>query len=310
MTSIYSVNNSETNIRLDAVLENSKVLDQGYSSLVTVQVENNTVLYAFNKTTKLTDVYTVDVVAPYLTKKISDSSSLNLYEWDSLKSFVLGNKPYLMAYEKKGGWFAFYEVKADLTLSEPYKFMNQRSWPTQDFSEVSPFVSVGLQYVLCYDDVKGTVAIFSLDVIATSAGGIPPLNMLNVWYHQWAKSWECFSFFQLGQSNFFFKINKGKLNVNIDHILDSPALGSVEIGSYLQAQLPNALNVTLAAIIPWANGTPYLATYDDTAKNLNIYNIHSDCQGWTNLNTTTVAETSSLITYKIKDNSYILLYNY
>jgi hypothetical protein len=190
----------------------------------------------------------------------------------------------------------------------PYNFVNRRDWPTQNFTEVTPFVSLGLVYVLCYDGVKGTVAVYSLDVISSSAGGVPPLNMLNVWYHHWAKGWHVFSFFQLGKSNFFFKINTAKLNVNIDHLQDNPAMGSVEIGSWLQDQMPNALDVTLASIIPWENGEPYLSTYDGKTNDLNIYRIHADCQGWTKLNSTTVDPSTQLYTYRLGDTSFLLFY--
>jgi hypothetical protein len=307
MTNIYSINPELSGVTLDQTAFDASILPEGYSSLVALP--NAKVLYAYNKTTKLTDAYQLSVDAPFLSPLFAGNSDLDLFAWDSLRSFVLGNKSYLMAYEKTHGNFGFYEVMSDYTLSKPYTFMNMRSWPTQNFSEVQTFVATGLMYVLAYDDAKGTVAIFSLDVVATSAGGIPPLNMLNVWYHQWAKNWEAFSFFQLGQSNFFFKINKGKINVNIDHVLDSPALGTVEIGSYLQNLLPNALNVTLSSIIPWADGEPYLATYDGKTNDVNIYRIHADCQGWTNLNTTTVMPTTQMLAYRINDTSFILFYS-
>ncbi len=307
MTNIYSINSDLSGVTLNQTAFDGSVLPEGYSSLVVLPDAN--VLYAYNKTTKLTDAYQISIDAPFLSPIFAGNSDLNHFAWDSLRSFVLGNKSYLMGYEKTHGNFGFYEVKSDYTLSKPYTFMNMRSWPTQNFSEVEPFVATGLMYVLCYDDEKGTVAIFSLDVIATSPDNIPPLNMLNVWYHLWARGWEDFAFFQLGQSNFFFKINKAKLNVNIDHVLDSPALGSVEIGSYLQHLLPNALDVSLSSIIPWSDGEPYLATYDGKTSEVNIYRIHADCQGWTNLNTTAVMPTTQMLSYRINDTSFILFYS-
>jgi len=308
MTKIFSIQTSSSGVTLNPVSVDPNVLSDGYSSLVSFQVDNNQVLYAYNNTTKLTDVYLTTDTAPYLNKVVTGSADLNLYEWEILRAFTLGNKSYLMGYESKGGNLGFYEVASDYSLSKPYVFMNQRSWPTQNFTEVTPFVCVGLLYVLCYDNIKGTVAIFSLDVISSSTGGIPPLNMLNVWYHQWAKGWNCFAFFQLGLSNFFFKINKAKLNVNIDHILDNPTVGSVEIGSYLQALLPNAMDVSISSIIPWVNGEPYLATFDGKSFDINIYRIHSDCQGWTNLNTTNASTINQMKSFMIAETSYILLY--
>lgn len=308
MTNIFSITGDSSGVQLTPVAVNPNALPEGYSSLLPVFTNNQQVLYAFNNTTKLTDVYSISDDSATFAPIISGSGDMDLKAWEILRAFTLGNKTYIMTYESKGGYLGFYEVNSDFSLSKPYTFMNQRSWPTQGFSEVTPIVIVGLVYVLCYDDQKGTVAIFSLDVIASSADGIPPLNMLNVWYHQWAKGWENFSFFTLGQSNFFFKINKAKLNVNIDHILDSPAQGSVEIGSYLQNQMPNALDVTMSVIIPWENGEPYLATYDGNSKNLNVYLIHSNCQGWTLLNTTLVDDSTKMLSYRIGATSFILLY--
>lgn len=308
MTNIFSISSDAAGVQMQPIDINPNALPEGYSSLLPVQVDKKQFLFAYNKTSKLTDVYSVSDDSASLTPIRSGSADLNLKEWDLLRTFTLGNKPYLMTYEAKGGFLGFYEINSDCSLSKPYLFENQRSWPTQEFSEVMPIVIVGLVYVLCYDDKKGTVAIFSLDVIASSANGVPPLNMLNVWYHQWARGWENFAFFTLGQSNFFFKINKAKLNVNIDHVLDNPAVGSVEIGSYLQNQLPNALDVALSAIIPWENGEPYLATYDGKAKNVNIYRIHSDCQGWTLLNTTLVDDSTQMLSYRIGNKSFVLLY--
>lgn len=311
MTSIYSIHPSPEAVALQKISVASDALPDGYTSMVPLQIDDKCILYAYTKSTKTTDVYELSGTSPFLSKLRDGLSDLNHFEWDIVKTFIIGNKPYLLTYEGHKGNLGFYEIQSDYSLSKPYIFMNQRSWPTQNFSEVTPVVITGLVYVLCYDVVKGTVAIFSLDVISSSTGGIPPLNMLNVWYHQWAKGWQDFAFFQLGQSNFFFKINKAKLNVNIDHILDNPVLGTVEIGSWLQNLLPNAMDVSLDAIIPWANGEPYLVTYAKEAgiQNLNIYRIHSDCQGWTNLNTTAVEAATQLLAYRINTRSYILLYS-
>lgn len=310
MTNIFSIRSTPGSdaVTLAPISIDPQTLPEGYTSFVNTSINGNTILFAYNKTTKMTDVYGISEDSSSFNKLRTQTDDLSLKEWDLLRAFQLGNKPYLMSYEAKGGNLAFYEINSDYSLTKPYIFENQRSWPTQDFSEVTPIVIVGLLYVLCYDDKKGTVAIFSLDVIATSAPGIPPLNMLNVWYHQWARGWENFAFFTLGQSNFFFKINKAKLNVNIDHILDNPVLGSVEIGSYLQNKLPNALDVSMSAIIPWANGEPYLATYDGMAKNVNIYRIHADCQGWTCLNTTLVDDSTKMLSWRMGDTSYLFLY--
>lgn len=308
MKQIFSIEPNGLEVTLNEVITATE-LPLGYSAMVAVEAHRNHWLYAFNNETLLTDVYLLSQGQDNLTSVLKGYDGLKMRSWTLLRHFVLGDKPYLMTYEPEIGDMAFYEIKEDGTLTDPYVFMNKRSWPTQGFTEVTPIVITGLVYVLGYDTHKGTVAIFSLDVISRSPQkGVPPLNMLNVWYHQWAARWENFAFFTLGQSNFFFKINKGKLNVNIDHILDDPSQGSVEIGSYLQHKMPNALQVVLSASIPWENGEPYLATLDGTTNELDIYRIHADCQGWSLLGKKETSTASIMISYRIDKKSYLLLY--
>jgi hypothetical protein len=308
MTNIFSVSPADNGIAMKPVPLGSNGLAEGYSSITSLQVGKNTIVYAFDKSTKTADVYEMTGKAPYIKKVITGSDELNLFEWDILKSFVLGNRPYLLAYDSKTGTMGFYEVAGDYSLSKPYTFINRRDWPTKNFSEVTPFVSLGLVYVLGYNIDDGTVAIYSLNVVSSGPAGAPALQMLNVWYHHWAKGWTDFAFFTLGLSNFFFKINKMKLNVNIDHIQDNPAMGTVEIGSWLQAQMPNALDVTLDTIIPWTNGEIYLGTYDVKTNKVDVYRIHPDCEGWTLQDSADGEASTQMLSYRIGDTSYILLY--
>lgn len=308
MTTLFSVTPAATGVTLQPVLPAGSSLPDGYTSITTLQSGETTVLYAFNKNNKKTDVFRLSDTAPFFSPITSGSNELKLFEWEILKSFILGNKPYLLAYESKKGTFGIYEVNNDLSLSKPFTFVKPRNWPTQGFSEVTPFVSLGLLYVLCYSITTGTVAIFSISMISSSEDGTPPLKMLNEWYHLWAKGWQDFAFFQLGPCNLFFKINKLKLNVNIDSILDSPADGTIEVGSWLQDLLPNAMEVTLAGMIPWPNGEPFLCTYDGTANEINVYRIHPDCKGWTLLNTTAAGEATQQLSYRTGDLSFLLLY--
>jgi hypothetical protein len=308
MTSLFSVKPDGTGITLQPVLSANTLLPDGYSSITSLECGDATLLYAFNNSTKKTNIFQLTETAPFINSVVTGSDALNLFEWEILKSFVLGNKPFLLAYESKKGTFGIYEVNSDFSVSKPFTFVKPRNWPTKDFSEVTPFVSLGLLYVLCYSISTGTVAIFSIDMISFSEDGTPPLKMLNKWYHQWAKGWQDFAFFQLGPCNLFFKINKMKLNVNIDSILDDPTNGTIEVGSWLQDLLPNAMDISLVCMIPWANGEPYLATYDDKTKEVNVYRIHPDCKGWTNLNTTLAGEASQQLSYKTGAASFLLLY--
>lgn len=308
MTNLFSVTAAGSGVALNPVPLGSNELAEGYSSITCLQVGNNTIVYAFDKTTKTADVYEMTGSAPFVKKVVSGSEELNLLEWDILKSFVLGNRPYLLAYDSKTGTMGFYEVADDYSLSKPYTFINRRDWPTRNFTELSPFVSLGLVYVLGYNADDGTVAIYSLNVVSSGPAGVPALLMLNVWYHHWAKGWTDFAFFTLGQSNFFFKINKMKLNVNIDHIQDNPSMGTVEIGSWLQDQMPNALDVTLDTIIPWPQGEIYLGTYDGKTNQVDVYRIHPDCEGWTPVGSAGAQASTQMLSYRIGDTAYVLLY--
>ena len=68
------------------------------------------------------------------------------------------------------------------------------------------------------------------------------------------------------------------------------------------------MDVTISAVIPWENGEPYISTYDGKTKNIHIYRIHADCQGWTLLNTTLVDDSTKMISYRIGSTSFILIY--
>lgn len=309
ISNLFLVTTSETGATLEA-LAGYEELPSGYSNLVPVVIGDEQILYAYTKESNSLDVYKISDSAPYFEKVISNADYLAVKEWDLLSTFVLGNKNYILAYEKLHGFFGFYEIYDDYSLSKnPYLFANKRDWPTQNFTTVEALDSLGLIYICCYDYNSGTVGAFSLNVVSSTNDGTPALNMLNVWYHHWAKNWDNFVFFQFGGSNFFFKINKGKLNVNIDHLQDNPANGSVEVGSYLQDKLPSAKEVKVAAKVPWVNKEPHFITYNPTSKEANLYKVHADCQGWTNLAKTKINDALIIISYRVNNQSFILFYN-
>lgn len=310
MTSIYAINPATSGVTLDPVWQQAAAeLAAGYTAMIAVQAGATTALYAYNQATQKADVYTLTDRAPWV-QLSSAKVDLSGPAWESLSTFVLGNEPYLMTYEKTHGNFGFYRIAPDLTVSKPYTFYFARNTPTHGFTTVGVYSSLSQITFTGYSFDTGIVANFSLAVTPSSADGTPPLLAQNVWYHQWAKGWTRFAFFQLGGSNFFFKINTAKLNVNIDHMQDNPAMGSVEVGSYLQAQLPDALNVTNTAHIPWTNGEPYLLTYIASSGATVVYRIHADCQGWTSLAACTTEKNAALtIPYRIGDHSFVLFYS-
>jgi len=312
MTCIYSIKPSASGVAIDRVwaqAAGAAGLAPGYTALATAPVGAATALFAYNKLTQATDVYTLDGGAPWV--QLTDARpQLAGPAWDSLTSFVLGNEPYLMAYEREHGTFGFFRVASDLTVSPPYSFAAPRNTPTHGFSNVAAYTSLGQIAITGYSFDTGTVANFSLAVTSSTRDGTPALLAQNVWYHQWAKGWTRFAFFQLGGANFFFKINTAKLNVNIDHMQDNLAMGSVEVGSYLQDQLPDALAITSTAIVPWPGGEPYLVTYIAPSGATAVYRIHADCQGWTRLHTCiTEKHVAQLIPYRAGGVSLALLYH-
>jgi hypothetical protein len=287
-------------------------LAPGYSHLVPVHVGNRVILLAYDKANGRTATYSLSDGPPWL-EPIDNRIDLAGGPWDVVDTFIFGNAPYVMTYRKDHGAFGFFKIADDLSSSPPYTFANLRKWPNMGFSEgfstVAPMASLGAQYVLAYSFETGIVAIYSLATITSAANGVPPLLAQNVWYHEWARGWTNFAFFQLGGANFFFKINVDKLNVNIDHIQDNPAAGTVEVGSYLQSQLPDALSINAARRLPWSDGEPYLLTYIASSGKTEILRVHADCLGWTRVNTgQTMPGASVIAPYRVGDTSYVLFY--
>jgi hypothetical protein len=309
MTSIYSIKPVTNGVAVDQMwAQGATGLSAGYSALVPVTTGGTTTLFAYDKTTQKTEVYTLTAGPPWVHASHA-RPQLTGPAWDNITTFVLGNEPYLMAYEREHGTFGFFRVNHDHTVSKPYTFSAPRNTPTHGFSSVAAYTSLGQIVFTGYNFDTGIVANFSLAVISHGSDGTPPLLAQNLWYHQWAKGWTRFAFFQLGGANFFFKINTAKLNVNIDHMQDNPALGSVEVGSYLQEQLPDALSITNTAIVPWAHGEPTLLTYIASTGATVVYRIHADCQGWTSLHAcTTEKRAAQVIPYRIGGTSYALFY--
>jgi hypothetical protein len=309
MTSLHAIKPTAGGAALDHVWSQSGGgLAAGYTAMTAVPVGSATALFAYNRSTQKTDAYLLTAGAPWI-QLANTRPQLTGPAWDNLTSFVLGNEPYLMTYEREHGSFGFFRVASDLTVGKPYSFAAPRNTPTHGFSSVAAYSSLGQIVFTGYSIDTGAVANFSLAVVSQSSDGAPPLLAQNLWYHQWAKGWTHFAFFQLGGANFFFKINTAKLNVNIDHMQDNPALGSVEVGSYLQEQLPDALSITSAAAVPWVHGEPHFVTYIAPTGEAALYRIHSDCQGWTRLGACAADKRATqTVAYRIGSTSYVLFY--
>lgn len=249
----------------------------------------------------------VSAAAPFV---VAASSSLDIGgPWDALEPFVLGNLPYLLAYKAASGEVSIYPVSEGLASAAPYQFFRKRPpGITVGFDMITPVVVIGGVYLVGYQSSTGDVRAFSLSVTSTNPPSLPAtpaLLALPVWDHQWAPDWGHFAFFSFGGEVFFFKINTGKLNVNIDHLQDSPALGTVEVGSYLQSQLPDALEIAVARAFA-LNGDPYLLLYKADGGT-DLYRVRGDCQGWTKqASLTTVAGATEVVPYAVGDSIFAL----
>lgn len=235
-------------------------------------------------------------------------------DFDLIESFVLGNATYLLAYTAATGHMSFFSLSDDLTLgTSPYTFYRTRPPSVStNFTVVKPIVVAGLVYILGYSGTSGAVDMYSLEVTATPQPGTPPssppLLATPVWDHRWAKDWTHFAFFTLGAENFFFKINTGRLNVNVDHVLDTPSLGTIEVGTSLQPQLQDALALDVVRSFT-LGGDPYFVTYKSDGTTV-VRRFRGDCQGWNGqASLTTVAGATQIVSLSVDDEKvYALFY--
>lgn len=205
-------------------------------------------------------------------------------DFDIIEPFLLGNATYLLGYTADTGEVKIFPLAGDLKLGRPpYSFTRTRAPGfSKNFTVCKPIVIRGLVYVLGYSMTSGAVNVYSVAVTATTRqgapAGSPALQMTPAWDHQWARNWTHFAFFTLGAESFFFKINTGRLNVNIDHVLDTPSLGTAEVGTYLQQQLPDASELAVVRSFTLA-GDPYFLTYKSDGNTI-VRRFRGDCLGW------------------------------
>lgn len=252
-----------------------------YASLTPVSIGGQINLLGYDPSQDHFDVYSFTSAAPWL-KETSAKPVIGKAK-DIINSFILGNLPYICVYTAKNGMFETYSAGNDFSFSQPYKFYrNHELAVSQGFTTLKPFTQFGEVAFLGYRADTGYVAMYSVSVsVSSSAPGVPPLIMLPVWAHPWAPGWMRFAFFQFGGEPFFLKTNVKVLNVNIDHVLDALSSGTSEVGTLLQAQLPDALKITNVEPFTLANGEPYFVTYISGTGAATLNRIHADCQGWT-----------------------------
>ena len=303
---IYSVGAGDKPDTLAVSSVGDAPLAGSYVSLTPVTVKGGTYLLGFDPASATLDVYGFSPKAPYLSK-VSAQPSVGKGH-DILNVFSLGNVPYLVMYAAAKGVFEIYAIGDDLKLSaKPYKFFrNHELALSQGFTTLKPFVVQGQVAFLGYNGTNGYVAIYTAATIpmARADSDKPAIQFLPVWAHMWAKGWERFAMFQFGGSNFFLKTNTWKPNVNIDHVLDQPSAGTVEVGSLLGPEgttgqlqdLKDSQTLTSCEPFIFGNGDPYFVTYISASGATTLNRFHGDCLGWTTVASLTAETGGKLVT--------------
>jgi hypothetical protein len=279
-------------IRMRPVWSGTDILRTGYTSLVTLHVDEKSYLVGYGSDTDSADAYQIGLDTPPFTK-VPGNLKIGT-GWDSISPFVLGNRPYLMCYRRNNGAFGLFEVYGDLSVSKPYVWAHARDpGLSVGFTTVKPVVCINQVYSLGYNFDSGNVVLYSVAVTSSSgASGVPPLTMHHLWQVSWAQGWTRFAFFRFGGANFFLKTNTRRPNVNIDHVRDNPADGTSEAAT--QMDLQDAQMLDICESFTLGHGEPYFAAYKKNAETV-LYRIHADCQGWTPVASGATAENASQI---------------
>jgi hypothetical protein len=228
---------------------------------------------------------------------------------DILAWFVLGGASYVIAYQAQAGLVQFFGLQGDLTLTKPYVYSRVRlPAVTPGWTVLQPVVYLNKVYFVSYNFDDGAVNLFAVVDTAGAPEGQAPLETDNIWAWTWAKGWTRFAFFTLGGENFFLKTNTAKLNVNIDHLNLDPNVRSSEVLTNAQAALPNAPTLDIVRPFVMAGGAPFFLTYL-SAGQTQFFDIHPDCQGWTQqAEITGPTGATQIVTYRIGETSFALFY--
>jgi hypothetical protein len=288
---IYSVSAGGKPNTLTVSALGTAPVNGSYASLTPITIKGATYLLGFSPASATLDIYSFSAKKPYLTG-VAAKPTIGTGR-DILNVFSLGGVSYLVMYTAKNGVFEVYAVGDDFSLSaKPYEFFrNHELAISQGFSTLKTFLCQGQVAFLGYNNVNGYVALYTAETIPEAAGGAakPPIQINPVWAHAWAKGWNRFALFQFGGCTFFLKTNTWKPNVNIDHVLDVLAQGTVEVGALVGAEgttgqlqsLANAQSLTNCEPFIFGPGDPYFVTYISKSGAMTLNRFNGDCLGWT-----------------------------
>lgn len=274
-------------------------------SIFTLQIDQKQYLVCYSPDSAEADTFEIIPEKPFL-QKTQSKLSFDL-GWDVLEPFVLGNKQYVMCYKKQTGQFNFFEVNKDLSLSAPYRFVHSRDpGMSLGFTMVKPIVCLGAVYFMGYSFETGNAVVYSLNVISRSSiPDVPPLSARHVWQRSWSPGWTRFAFFTLGGENFFLKTNTMYPNVNIDHVCDNPADGSIAVATRMKLEDAQNLKTCQSFTL---DGDPHFIAYSNDGTTT-LYRINGDCQGFTRLGSmTTIREARSIVPIVAAESKGFLFY--
>ena len=284
MPTVFSLSRTALNqIDLEPIGEvTSDALTDGVTSATVYQKDSKITLAIYRRGDGELRLLSASSFAPILV----DKASLAIGDsYDQVCTFHIGNRAHAMCYRKKSGQVAFFEIEGGILSTYPYRYARlHEPATTTNLSMLDTFVNRGLVSFMGYSYETGQVALYTLNVTATSTGGAPPLICHHVWAGTWSPGWVRFFFFEMGGANFFLKTNVARLNVNIDRIYDDLSQGTAEVASHLEAHLPGAVDIVSLRGFYMEGGEPFFAAVGADGT-LSVYRIHPDCRGWTQVAT-------------------------
>ncbi|MDD1781664.1 hypothetical protein LRP49_10705 [Enterovibrio sp. ZSDZ35] len=214
----------------------------------------------------------------------------------NLHSFYFGGQPWLLSYHPDTEYVQFYQFDAEKVTITPITAIRLG----KGFTTVQPLYYRNDVFFVAYNKDTGDVVKMQIVAPAHSA-----LYAQTVWSATWAQGWTRFAFFRLGSENFFIKTNEKYHKVNIDHFMDSIALGSHPV---LNEPAPEEM-LSLSDVQTFydVSQNPYFFTYQSNGA-MTFNRFDGDCEGWQlALSSQQTANTTLCHTVQLKECTLILM---